>query len=177
MFTQQDLNEIYSRVVENLRWDDTGEAEALLQHLERVTPESPRVLAQRAAILAKKGKLEEAETLLHRVLEGQPSCTDAWVNLGNLHYLKGRYREAAEAYLQALRIDPKLVRGYHNITAAYAKLGLKRQARRAWRKARRLEYVEFLRREGVKGALGCGTYATLISIAVLVGLLLYLHVR
>jgi len=47
------------------------------------------------------GRLQEAETAYRRLINEQPEDFDAYGELGNLYYIQGRWREAADEYAQA----------------------------------------------------------------------------
>lgn len=85
--------------------------------------EEPSLLANRAAVLAAAGRLDEAERDLRRTLELDPSSAMARFNLGVVLERKGREEEAEGAYRDALREDPERVEAAGNLAGILIRRG------------------------------------------------------
>ena len=64
-----------------------------------------KLLSPRAAALALEGRYREAEEWLQLLLETDPRA-DTYCLLGKVRAQQGDYAEAAQAFKEALRIDP-----------------------------------------------------------------------
>ncbi len=64
-----------------------------------------------------KGKLEEAERLLTEIIEKEPLCTNALLNLGTVYFFKKEYDSAEKYFRKILELTP-------NSSLAYKALGL-----------------------------------------------------
>jgi hypothetical protein len=63
----------------------------------------------------------------------------AWNGLGVAYEKLGRYREAIEAFLEALRLKPDYALAFYNLGVAYGEMGRQQEAIEAFRKALRLD--------------------------------------
>jgi tetratricopeptide (TPR) repeat protein len=91
------------------------------------------------ALLEEGGGLEAA---LAVYLEGVGHCPGSALlrfNCGVAFQLLSAYRDAEEAYLAALRLDPGLADAHHNLSLIYAELGEEQRAIRHHNEMRRLE--------------------------------------
>jgi Flp pilus assembly protein TadD len=84
------------------RWAD---AEAELTRALELAPEFARARVNLATVQAQQGRFEEAFENFKRVLREE----DAYYNLGLMYQSKRRSAEAAQAFRQALQVNPKLV--------------------------------------------------------------------
>jgi serine/threonine protein kinase len=72
---------------------------------------------------------------------GTPQMTkEQWKKEGHAHYNAKRYRMALAAYEQAIRLVPNDAGAYYNKGITLEKLGEKREAKRAYERARQLGY-------------------------------------
>ena len=62
-------------------------------------------LSDRIERLLQEGDLAEAERLAATALEDHPDCADIHFQLGQVHYRKGDYSQAAEAFVSARDLD------------------------------------------------------------------------
>jgi tetratricopeptide (TPR) repeat protein len=76
----------------------------LLARLEE-RPEDPRLLNRLGVLYARYGKTEEARKRFEAIVEHEPFAP-AWVNLANIAFLNGEYREAGHYYTRALEENP-----------------------------------------------------------------------
>jgi Flp pilus assembly protein TadD len=65
---------------------------------------------------------------------------EQWKKEGDTHYNAKRYQRALAAYEQAIRLDPDDAGAYYNKGIILEKLGEKREAKRAYERARQLGY-------------------------------------
>jgi Tfp pilus assembly protein PilF len=85
-----------------------GQPDAGIKHFieaARLAPRWPEPHLHKADILAKQGKLAEAERSVRSAIERSPG-TAAHTRLGTILVKRGRLYEAAAEYAEALRIDP-----------------------------------------------------------------------
>ena len=61
-------------------------------------------LLQTAITTHQSGDLKQAEHLYQRLLEQQPECSAAWINLGQLQRKQGNNAEAMLSYQQAMKL-------------------------------------------------------------------------
>lgn len=87
------------------RDQDFDEVVRLSRYAARVDPRSPTALAGSARLLLSYGRGDEAERLVMRGLDIQPTA-ELWAVLGLRRALEGREAAAIEAYRKALALDP-----------------------------------------------------------------------
>ena len=103
----------------------TGHLAAARQHLEearRLVPGNTWVLAKMGELELAYGDLPRAETIYRGLVASGPQRSDL-TNLGLVHFLLGRYTEAAEDYRRALAIDPGHITATLNLADAELALG------------------------------------------------------
>jgi tetratricopeptide (TPR) repeat protein len=59
-------------------------------------------------VLERRGRYEEAAAAAERATTEDPAQAPSHKNAGDLHYRAGRYEDALECYLRAIRSDPNL---------------------------------------------------------------------
>lgn len=64
------------------------------------------------------GDLHSAEGLWSDVVRVMPEHSEAWCQLGHIHYRLHRYTAANNAYQKCLSITPENIAIWHNLTAA-----------------------------------------------------------
>jgi len=69
-------------------------------------PESPRAHSDWGILLARRGRLPEAEHHLAEVVRLDPQSANARYNLGNVLLEQGKTGAAAAQYAEALRLNP-----------------------------------------------------------------------
>jgi hypothetical protein len=67
-------------------------------------------------VLKQGGRLEEAESSYHRVLELAPEYVNAHNNLGHALYEQGRYDEAGACFRRALELNPNHAEAHGNLS-------------------------------------------------------------
>jgi eukaryotic-like serine/threonine-protein kinase len=110
------------------RYDEAATAFAQVTRLE---PQSPEAHTRLGAAYQYLGRDRDARAayLQATQLGGNPS---ALANLALLEYRRGRYREAAQGYAEAIRRDPNNPVGLRNLGDAYRKIGRHADARAAY---------------------------------------------
>lgn len=83
---------------------------------------NPRTFNSRAVAYLNQEKFEEAEADLETALRLNPSYADAHNNMGSLHYRRGDFKKAVNAYTLALKYQPELVEAILNRGMALRKL-------------------------------------------------------
>lgn len=110
-----------------------GQAEEVIhrfQRLAQLRPQDSRA-AYYYAMSLWKGKqgstsgpfLGQAEDLLKRAIELEPTFAQAHLELANLYSQQHKYSESASEYKRAIALDPKLVDAYYRLGQAYVHLG------------------------------------------------------
>jgi tetratricopeptide (TPR) repeat protein/DNA-binding winged helix-turn-helix (wHTH) protein len=107
------------------------EAIAAEEHYVALAPDEPNAHDSLALILQWAGEYPSARASYARALQIDPAFEVSIVNLGNLYYQMGRYKDALrqyEQYIRLARTDPDRARGYGAIAWIYIK-------KRDWRRA------------------------------------------
>jgi len=108
----------------------TGRLPSARQHLAdalRLVPGNTWVLAKRGEIELAYGDLSRAEAIYTGLVASGPQRSDL-TNLGLVHFLLGRYQEAAADYRRALAIDPGHLTATLNLADAELALGHGKEA-------------------------------------------------
>ncbi len=79
---------------------------ALIEALDRTNPRCAAAHRYVGSHLGRLGLLPVAQTQLEAAVALDPEHAGTWVDLGNVHRLKGRNEEAEACYRRALGIDP-----------------------------------------------------------------------
>lgn len=99
-------SEVWNNLGNALReMGELDQAEECYLTAERLSPDDPIVLANRAALLGAIGKAEEAEALCRKAVELKPEAISL-SNLGQALYAQGRLAEAKEQFDAAALADP-----------------------------------------------------------------------
>jgi serine/threonine-protein kinase len=108
----------------------TGQLPAARQHLAEaldLVPGNTWVLAKMGELELAYGDLSRAEAIYRGLVASGPQRSDL-TNLGLVHFLLGRYEEAAADYRRALKIDPGHVTATLNLADAETALGHRKEA-------------------------------------------------
>ncbi|WP_051328534.1 adenylate/guanylate cyclase domain-containing protein [Geminicoccus roseus] len=106
-------------------------AEAEIDQAVKLNPGDPEVRALLAGVHIDRGRLDEGIHEYETVLSFDPFNDPAWMDLGTVYYLAGRLQDAVDILEQNLTRKPDRVAAWAVLTATYAELGLKTQAREA----------------------------------------------
>ncbi len=118
--------------VYHLKLNDYDNAERYYREVLDVSPENPQYLYRLGAVLAEKGKHEDAITTLRKCVQVREDYSRAWFRLGLSQEAVGRYPDAVESLMKAIHANPRLRmdredRGgahYHALGDLYVRFGL-----------------------------------------------------
>ena len=77
--------------------------------------------------------------LLHESITADPSCGEAWLELGNLQARSGEYAAAIPLYTKAVDARPQLTDAWYRLGIAYDHTGQRDKAREAFAQHERIE--------------------------------------
>jgi tetratricopeptide (TPR) repeat protein len=97
-----------------------------------VDPNNFKALANAALVLEKTQKREEALALYDTFLKKNPRDARAIAYYGEMLWSMGRKTEGFDQYRKALAIDPACPEAHFNMGAAFASMGIFREAIREW---------------------------------------------
>ncbi len=89
----------------------------------------------RAEIQLIDGDPEAAEVSLKEVVDRAPTLGLVWNRLGDLHQLRGQFRDAVDCYKKAILLQPDDANAYEDLGDVLATLGEKEQAMKMYRGA------------------------------------------
>jgi tetratricopeptide (TPR) repeat protein len=142
------------------RTDRPEDALAFVDEALKLAPDLPQRHRQRAYILAKLGRADDAWSEAARARELAPRDALSHDVIGDLSLAAKQYVAAEEAWREALRIDPTSAMRLSNMGAALARQGRRDEAREAFRHAIRMDpSLEVSKRnlhENVSATLGKG---------------------
>ncbi len=122
VFSPAELASLANMYQELGRFKSEAEAVKLLAKLEPANQSWPERLLAVAERAKDAGLKVEALKSLAKTASG-PRSVEAVKKLGYTYVQAGRWREAAQAYQEAARLDPKDVNIFNNLAVIYAKLG------------------------------------------------------
>jgi tetratricopeptide (TPR) repeat protein len=96
---------------EQQRWEA---AVSQYQQAYRLRPDLPEAAIHLCRELAGQGWLDLAESLLRGMVKRDPRYVGAWVNLGRLQQLQGRFPAALDCYRKAQAIAPDFALAHYN---------------------------------------------------------------
>ena len=112
-----------------LQEGDLEQAERALHAAEQVEPGFHKARYFSGQLHMARGDYVEAQAAFEKVAEQFPRDRVVLGDLGRVHYLAGRPREALPYFKGVLAIDPEDVRAHYNLMLAYQALGHFEQAR------------------------------------------------
>lgn len=110
------------------------DAVATYRRLAALQPQNPRVFQRLGTAYHEMGDDDSAAENYRRAIALGPDAR-AYANLGNLEYARGRTAEAAVAFAEAARLEPRNPVAQRNLGDAYARLGRSEDAAGAYRTA------------------------------------------
>ncbi len=123
----------------NLQRDSLPQAENWLIRALETDPSSLRGQAYLGILRQRQGKLEEAITLLTKVLDQYPRDRKVLFELGKTFYLSQQHEQAIKIFQMALDIDPDQTAIYSYLELCYDELGQVVEAQVAGNEFSRLE--------------------------------------
>lgn len=97
-------------------------AERAYREALAIFPELPPAELRLAELHFQRGELDEAETILERLLDSSPGLADVHLNLGTILLLRGQPAAALERVQAGLTLDPLSAEGHFNLARVYAAL-------------------------------------------------------
>ena len=79
--------------------------------------------------------LSNAEHWMSRAIQMDPADPEGWYGLGRIRFTQQRFKEAADCFVQALRLAPRSVKAENNLGLAYEGLNQSDAAEQAYRQA------------------------------------------
>jgi Ca-activated chloride channel homolog len=110
-----------NRLYEQGKYED---AEKAYLDAQADSPGKPEILYNLGNSLIKQKKYREGvQSLGQSINKGENGIKEkSWYNTGNALFASGNYRDSADAYIQALRLDPTDRDAKHNLELALTKL-------------------------------------------------------
>ena len=122
----------------------------------------------RSGVLTDLGRYDEAIVTANEGLLRYPNSSGMWNNKGYAYFRKGDYNAAADAYGNAVRIDPTYLKGWINKGDALTKAGRSGEAVDAYRKALELDPGNAGATAGLAEAEKAGSTTTIVLALILV---------
>lgn len=108
----------YSAAVAQLQAGD-GAADSALQSLSAAHPELAGPLLNLALLRMRQSDEAAAREYFGKAAATCTSCAPVWNGLGVLNRQQGQFREAEQAYLKAIELDPGYALAYYNLAVLY----------------------------------------------------------
>ena len=135
---QLTIDEAIAIAVECQKNDQLDEADALLQRVLALEPDSPDALHFSGVLAHQRGRSDEALSLIARSLEARPDQADWYSNLGIVLQSVGFLTDAIRAYRQAIALHPGHANAHNNLGVLLRAQGDDQEAEDAYRAAIRL---------------------------------------
>ncbi len=135
---QLTIDEATAIAVECLKNDQLDEADALLQRVLAMVPDSPDALHFSGVLAHHCGRSREALSFIARSLEARPDQADWYSNLGIVLQAVGLLDDAIGAYRQAIALQPGHANAHSNLGVLLRAQGNDGEAEDAYRAAIRL---------------------------------------
>lgn len=110
------------------------EAAAAFERVTQLQPDNAAGFQRLGTAYHAAGDTGKAIVNYRRALDLAPTAK-AYANLGFIYYEQGKFTEAADAYNQALKLDPASHVTYRNLADVYQRMGQSDKAREAYAKA------------------------------------------
>jgi tetratricopeptide (TPR) repeat protein len=158
-----------------------GDYDRALEYFDKVLASNTTLLGMgdglmytykdRSAVLTDLGRYDEAIKTADLGLVQFRNSSGLWNNKGYAYYRMGKYNEAADAYGNAVRIDPEYLKGWINRGDALVKAGRGGEAVDAYNRALALDPGNKDATAGIAEAQkSAGTTNIVLAIIVLVGI-------
>jgi predicted TPR repeat methyltransferase len=135
---QLTIDEAIAVAVECQKNDQLDEADALLQRVLALVPDSPDALHFSGVLAHQRGRSDEALSLIVRSLEARPEQADWHSNLGIVLQSAGLYADAIDQYRRAIALDSAHANAHNNLGVLLRVQGDDQEAEHAYRAAIRL---------------------------------------
>jgi tetratricopeptide (TPR) repeat protein len=147
--------DLFNLAVQYHQGSDLARAEPLYRQILQSDPNHVSVLNNLAALLLKRGQLDEAIACLRLALRVQPDYAMGHINLGNALKDRGQWSEAVQSYRQAARIAPHMPEAHYNLGNALLEEGNFVEAGAAFRQALLINPDHAETHYNLGNALGC----------------------
>ena len=98
----------FNAAMVSLKLNDPEDAERLFLENNRLWPDHTTTMYQLGAIMAKKGKFQEAAKYFEKITVLDPKEAEAYNNLGYCYYSLEQLEKARDMFKKALEINPNL---------------------------------------------------------------------
>lgn len=112
IFTSVCIFYTYNVFDTNSRWENN---QFFFDYLMPLEPSCNMIKFNRAKILAKNKKFDEAIEEFGKILRSEPNAWDVYFELGNMYFLNREFNKALENYQRAIEINPNSDLAYLNI--------------------------------------------------------------
>ena len=131
----------------DLRLGIYPEAAAWVGMAQKAAPSDPNVLLQAGRVHRLLGNADIAEQLIRQAMVLNPTLNDADYQLGMVHFERGQWRQAVEAFRKATQSAPGDYRIWYHLGLALRCLERNEESDRALAKFQELKQAEQARRE------------------------------
>lgn len=136
--TSAEAGKFFSHGLELFESGKYQEAAQAIQSAAQLAPHDAGVLVHLVAVLVQMDRLIEAEIVAGTALAIHPSCLEAWQFLAALHQNRSKFKEAAGALTQVLRLGGKNGELLEQLAQCYDAAGDKVRAELARKEAQEL---------------------------------------
>ena len=105
----------FARAVGLAKSGKDDEAELEFQQIATGYPMYPGALVNLGILYRKHGELEKSDQSLHAAVQRDANDAEAWCELGVTLRQEGKFHDAADAYNQAISVNPNFAPAYRNL--------------------------------------------------------------
>lgn len=105
----------FARAVALAKAGKDDDAELEFQQIAAGYPSYPGALVNLGLLYRKHGDLAKSDASLHAAVQRAPNDAEGWSELGVTLRLEGKFHDAADAYNQAISVDPQFAPAYRNL--------------------------------------------------------------
>jgi Flp pilus assembly protein TadD len=105
----------FSRAVQLVKSGKDEEAELEFQQIATLYPNYPGALVNLGILYRKHGDLAKSDQSLHAAVRRDANDVEGWSELGVTLREEGKFHDAADAYNQAISVNPNFAPAYRNL--------------------------------------------------------------
>lgn len=105
----------FARAVQLVKNGKDEEAELEFQQIATAYPAYAGALVNLGILYRKHGELAKSDESLHMAVQRNAADAEGWSELGVTLRQEGKFREAADAYNQAISVNPNFAPAYRNL--------------------------------------------------------------
>jgi Flp pilus assembly protein TadD len=105
----------FSRAVQLVKSGKDEEAELEFQQIATLYPTYPGALVNLGILYRKHGDLAKSDQSLHAAVQRDANDVEGWSELGVTLREEGKFHDAADAYNQAISVNPNFAPAYRNL--------------------------------------------------------------